>query len=54
MGDDGKENGKESNRSKKQQKKTTLYCTCSTFFVHFLAVVLHEYNAVLNFLVYLL
>ena len=42
-GDDN-ENGFKTNRSNKQKKTN---CTCSTLFCLSLAVVLHDYNAVL-------
>ena len=45
-GDDN-ENGFKTNRSNKQKKKKQI-CTCSTLFCLSLAVVLHDYNAVLN------
>ena len=46
-GDDN-ENGFKTVNSSNQQKKTN--CTCSKLFVHFFAVVLHDYkmNAVLH------
>ena len=41
---DGNENGKSNEQKKQQQQQRQQLCTCSTFFVHFFAVVLYDFN----------
>ena len=41
---DGNENGKSNEQKKKKQQRRQQLCTCSTFFVHFFAVVLYDFN----------
>ena len=47
-GDGNKNSPKKPSRSNKQKKKKALHARAAQFFVHFFAVVLHDYNVKLG------